>query len=109
MTEYNNFPFLIGDFKHNKIEYFDLPNRQWNTASPYPYQRRLFGYGAISRPGQIFIIGGCCSHKWSLVSLFENKKWSKVGFLNEGRMNFMTIEYGSDIMIFGGRAKNKIP
>ena len=109
MTEYNNDPFLIGDFKHNKIEFFDLSHQQWNTASPYPYQNRIFGYGAVSRPGQVFIIGGCCSHKWSLVSLFENDKWSKIGFLNVGRMNFMTIEYGSDIMIFGGRTKNKKP
>ena len=108
MTEYNNDPFLIGDFKHNKIEFFDLSHQQWNTASPYPYQNRIFGYGAVSRPGQVFIIGGCCSHKWSLVSLFENKKWSKIGFLNVGRMNFMTIEYGSDIMIIGGKAKNKM-
>ena len=107
MTEYENFPFLIGDFKHNKIEFFDIQNQQWHTASPYRYQKRIFGYGAVSRPGQIFIIGGCCSHRWSLVSLYENKKWSKIGFLNVGRMNFMTIEYGSDIMIFGGRSKNK--
>ena len=109
MTEYNNDPLLIGDFKHNKIEFFDLSHQQWNTASPHPYHKRLFGYGAVSRPGQVFIIGGCCSHQWSLVSLFENDKWSQIGFLNVGRMNFMTIEYGSDIMIFGGRAKNKIP
>ena len=107
MTEYNNFPFLIGDFRHNKIEFFELSHQQWSTASSYPYQKRLFGYGAVSRPGQVFIIGGCCSHQWSLVSLYENMKWSKVGFLNVGRMNFMTIEYGSDIMIFGGKAKNK--
>ena len=109
MTEYKNFPFLIGDFKHNKVEFFDLQDQQWHAASSYQYQKRLFGYGAVSRPGQVFIIGGCCSHKWSLVSLYENKKWSKIGSLNVGRMNFMTIEYGSDIMIFGGRSKNKKP
>ena len=100
MTEYNNFPYLIGDFKHNKIEYFDLPNQQWNTASPYPYQRRLFGYGAISRLGQVYIIGGCCDYKWSLVSLFENKNWSKVGFLNVGRMHIITIQYTLFVRFF---------
>ena len=109
MTEYNSFPFLNGDFRHNKIEFFELSHQQWSIASSYPYQKRLFGYGAVSRPGQVFIIGGCCSPKWSLVSLYENMKWSKIGFLNVGRMNFLTIEYGSDMMIFGGRAKNKMP
>ena len=107
MTKYKGSPYLIGDFKSNRIEYLALKHQEWNKASPYPYQKRLFGYGAVSRPGQIFIIGGCCSPKWSLVSLFENDKWSKKGKLNVGRMNFMTIEYGSDVMIFGGRAKDK--
>ena len=109
MTEYKTFPILIGDYKHNKIEFFDLLHQEWYHTSPYPYQKRLFGYGAVSRPGQVFIIGGCCSPKWSLVSLLENNEWSQIGFLNVGRMNFMTIEYGSDIMIFGGRSKNKMP
>ena len=105
MTEYRNEPFLIGDYKHNNIEFLDLSYERWYVASSYPYQRRLFGYGVVSRPGKVFVLGGCCSETWSLVSLFENDKWSKVGFLNQGRMNFLTVEYGTDIMIVGGKTR----
>ena len=108
MTEYENEPFILGDHKHDEIEFVHLAHRKWYTASPFPFSNRIFGYSPVSRPGRVFILGGCCDH-WSSVSLFENDKWSKFGSLVQGRMNFMTITYGTDVMIIGGMSINTQP
>ena len=109
LTEYENEPFIVGDFHHNKIEFMHLFHKKWYSAEPYPYQARLFGYAAVSRPEKVFILGGCCDHKWSLISLFHNHRWSKVGNLKQGRFNMLSIAYHTDILIFGGIANDKKP
>ena len=109
LTEYENEPFIVGDFHHNKIEFMHLFHKKWYNAEPYPYQARLFGYAPVSRPGKVFILGGCCDHKWSLISLFHNHRWSKVGNLKQGRFNMLSIAYHTDILIFGGIANDKKP
>ena len=105
MTEYENEPFVIGDYKHNKVEFLHLSHEQWYTASPFRSEKPIFGYSAVSRPGKVFILGGCCDH-WQSVSIFENDEWQYHGKLGHGRMNFMTITYGTDLMIIGGTPKN---
>ena len=109
LTEYENEPFIVGDFNHNKIEFMHLFHKKWYNAEPYPYQARLFGYAPVSRPGKVFILGGCCDHKWSLVSLFENHRWSKIGNLKQGRMNMLLIAYQTDVMVIGGIAIEREP
>ena len=109
LTEYENEPFIVGDFHHNKIEFMHMFHKKWYSAEPYPYQARLFGYAPVSRPGKVFILGGCCDHKWSLISLFQNHRWSKVGNLKQGRINMLSIAYHTDIMIFGGIANDEKP
>ena len=106
MTEYKNEPFVVGDYSHNQIEFMHIFHHMWYTAKPFPFQKRLFGYAAISRPGKVFILGGCCDDNWSTVSLFQHDDWSKIGLLNQGRMNFMALTYGTDIMIIGGKSKD---
>ena len=105
MTEYENEPFIVGDYLHNQIEFMHFSHKRWYTASPYPFQKYLFGYAAVARPGKVLILGGCCDMDWSTVSLFQNDKWSKIGNLLQGRMNHMAISYGQDIMLIGGKTK----
>ena len=107
MTEYENEPFVVGDYKHNQIEFFHLSHEKWYTATSYPYQSRIFGYAVVSRPGRVFILGGCGHNDLlRLVSVFKNDQWSTKGYMNQARMNFMTIQYGTDILIFGGTTTN---
>ena len=109
MTEYENEPFIIGDYLHNHIEFMHLSHRRWYTATDFPFQQRLYGYAAIARPGQVYILGGCCDHSWSLVSLFQKHIWSKIGHLKQGRMKMLSIAYHTDVMIIGGIANEKMP
>ena len=109
LTEYENEPFIVGDFNHSKIEFMHLFHKKWYSAEPYPYQARLFGYAPVSRPGKVFILGGCCDQNWSLVSLFENHRWSKIDYLKQGRMNMLSIAFHTDVMIIGGIAIGKEP
>ena len=64
----------------------------------------------VARPGKVFILGGCCyeDENWKTVSIFENNEWRTRGELNQGRINFITITYGTDVMIIGGIAENKV-
>ena len=103
MTEYKNEPFIIGDYTHNQVEFMHLSHEKWYTANPFSSQERIFGYAAVTRPGKVFILGGCCNDNWSQISLFENDEWSSFGSLKHGRINFMTVTYGTDVMILGGR------
>lgn len=109
MTEYENEPLVIGDYNHNRVEFMHLSHEKWYIGKPFPFQQRLFGYGAVSRPGKVFILGGCCGDGWSLISVLENDGWSKIGNLKHGRMNFQTISYQTDVMIIGGISKDKRP
>ena len=64
---------------------------------------------SVARPGKVFILGGCCDKKdtWKTVRIFENDEWRFFGELETGRINFMTITYGTDVMIIGGTTQNK--
>ena len=114
MTEYENEPFIVGDYQHNEIEFMHLSHEKWYTASPFPHRDRVFGYAPVSRPGKVFILGGCCDNPdddqgWDRISLFQNDEWSYYGRLKQGRMNFMTITYGTDVMIIGGKTYEHEP
>ena len=63
----------------------------------------------VSRPSKVFLLGGCCDENgiWKTVSIYENHEWRNFGKLEQGRINFMTITYGTDVMIIGGIAQNK--
>ena len=109
MTEYENEPFIVGDYNHNQIEFMHLSHEKWYTAGPFPHRERVFGYAPVSRPGKVFILGGCCDGDWAQISLFQNDEWSLHGLLKQGRMNFMTITYGTDVMIIGGKTYDNQP
>ena len=102
MTSYENEPFIIGHYGHNEIEFLHLAHEIWYPIRPYPYQKRIFGYSTVSRVSKIFLFGGCCEENWSLVSVFQNDEWSEIGSLDQGRINHMSIAYGTDVMIIGG-------
>ena len=38
-----------------------LSHEKWYTASPFPHKKRVFGYAVVSRPGAVFLFGGCCN------------------------------------------------
>ena len=104
MTEYENEPFIIGDYNHTQVEFMHLSHEKWYTASPIRDREQIFGYATVTRPGKVFILGGCCDGDWSQISLFENDEWNTdYGNLKHGRINFMTVTYGTDVMIIGGR------
>ena len=112
MTEYENEPFVVGNYDHTEVEFFHMSYEKWFSASPYQTSiskpRRIFGYSPVSRPGKVFIIGGCRDEDdvWSEVTSFENDEWRSHGNLKHGRINFLTIQYGTDVMIIGGTLKN---
>ena len=64
---------------------------------------------SVARSGKVFILGGCCDEDdtWKTVQIFENDGWRFFGKLEKGRINFMTITYGTDVMIIGGTTQNK--
>ena len=64
----------------------------------------------VARPGKVFILGGCCDENetWKTISIFEKDEWKIYGELKQGRINFMTITYGTDVMIIGGTTENQI-
>jgi len=111
MTEYENEPFIVGDFNHNQVEFMHLSHQKWYTASPILGEfgvQRIFGYAAVSRPGKVFLLGGSLyiddELTMSQIFLYQNDIWEPLGELNHARMNFMTITYGTDVMIIGGKA-----
>ena len=110
MTQYKNQPFIVGDYDNDQIEYMHLSHKVWSSAGQFHNGKhaKIFGYSAVSRPGKVFIFGGCCDH-WSDVSIFENDSWLSGGKLANGRMNFITIPYGTDVMIIGGTSENELP
>ena len=109
MVDYKDEPFIIGDYKHNFIEFMNLSFELWYRIIEYPYQNRIFGYATVSRSNKVFLFGGCCDDSWSSISLFEDDEWSKIGDLRQGRLNHIAILYGTDVMIFGGKSKNNQP
>ena len=57
MTEYENEPFVVGDYNNNQVEFLHMSHERWYIASPYPYtsknllnENRIFGYS----PGRDF-------------------------------------------------------
>ena len=108
MISYENEPFIIGDYNHSKIEFLHLSHEIWYPIRPYPFQNRIFGFSAVTRPSKIFLFGGCCEN-WSLISMFENDEWSRIGLLQQGRINHLSIAYGSDVMIIGGISSDHKP
>ena len=112
MTEYENEPFIVGDFNHNQVEFMHLSHEKWYSAGPMLDQlgvRRIFGYAAVSRPGKVFLFGGYLYMEEDPtpmdgeIFLYQNHIWEPLGTLKQSRMNFMTITYGTDVMIFGGK------
>ena len=61
MTEYQNEPFIVGDYNHNNVEFMHLSHQKWYTASPFPHKNKVFGYAVVSRPGAVYLFGGCCN------------------------------------------------
>ena len=51
MTEYENEPFVVGDYNHNQVEFLDMSHERWYTASPYQITARnnirIFGYSPV--------------------------------------------------------------
>ena len=119
ITEYENEPFIIGDYTHNQIEFMHLSHEKWYTASPFPHKKRVFGYAVVSRPGAVFLLGGCCNSDWypmtvdssddGMIYLYENDQWGKMNPMKRPRMNFMTLTYGTDVMIIGGKSFDNQP
>ena len=117
MTEYENEPFIVGDYNHNHVEFMHLSHEMWYTASPFPHKQRVFGYAVVSRPGAVFLIGGCCddsstdkgSYDDGTIYLYENDQWEMMNVMKRPRINFMTITYGTDVMIIGGKTNNNQP
>ena len=125
MTEYQNEPFIVGDYNHNQVEFMHLSHEKWYTASPvmaaskwpHPFEiQRIFGYAVVSRPGKVFLLGGSLyigeeegrEENYNIVMdqimLYQNHIWEPLGALKHARMNFMTITYGTDVMILGGKS-----
>lgn len=109
MTDYQSEPFIVGDYNHNQVEFMHKSHYRWYTATVYPFQNKIFGYAVVSRPGKVFILGGCCSQDLSAIALYENDQWSKIGDLIQGRINHFVISYGTDLMIIGGSSTNNQP
>ena len=109
MTQYQNEPFVVGDYHHNEIEFMHLSHELWFNIRPFPYWTRLFGYSAVSRTTKVFLFGGCCDDNWAMVTRFENDEWFRSGSLNQGRFNHLTITYGTDVMIIGGKSEDNQP
>ena len=110
MTEYENEPFIVGDFNHNQVEFMHLSHEKWYTASPILSEfgvKRIFGYAAVSRPGKVFLVGGYAYYDdyyaMSEIIVYKNDIWEPFGGLKHSRMNLMTITYGTDVMIIGGK------
>ena len=108
MTQYENEPFIVGHYHHSQVEFMHLFHEKWYIAKSFHNDPKdpIFGFAAVSRPGKVFILGGCSEHS-SSVSIFENHEWKKnYGHLAQKRINFMTITYGTDVMIFGGTTEH---
>ena len=120
MTEYQNEPFIVGDYNHNQVEFMHLAHEKWYTASPvmagskwpHPFEiESIFGYAVVSRPGKVFLLGGSLyykeegrlEHAMGQILLYQNDNWEPLGGLYHSRINFMTITYGTDVMIIGGK------
>ena len=113
MTEYENEPFIVGDFNHNQVEFMHMSHQKWYTASPILGEfgvQRIFGYAAVSRPGKVFLLGGSLHFEGiSKILLYENDIWGWADDMKHARMNFMTITYGTDVMIIGGKSFQNDP
>ena len=112
MTEYQNEPFIVGDYNHTQVEFMHLSHKKWYTASklPFPDLKRVFGYAAVSRPGKVFLLGGSLHFEGiSKILLYENDIWGWADDMKHARMNFMTITYGTDVMIIGGKSFQNEP
>ena len=71
MTEYENEPFVVGDYNNNQVEFLHMSHERWYIASPYPYasknlinENRIFGYypGRDSESSQwhFYFANSCC-------------------------------------------------
>ena len=105
MTQYENQPFIVGDYNHTKIESMHTVVEKWHTFPNFytdDSEKAIYGYAAISSQNKVYILGGCCNHERT-VSIFGNYKWTHFdNQLMKPRKNFVTIRYGTDIMIIGG-------
>ena len=48
MTEYENEPFVVGDYEHNEVEFMHMSHERWYVASSFPKTGNrtggIFGY-----------------------------------------------------------------
>ena len=102
MTKYENQPFIVGDYSHNKVESMHAAVEKWHTFPDfytYDSEKPIHGYAAISSQNKIYILGGCCDRERSgdsvprrTVSIFDNYEWRHFdNQLMKPRKNFMTI------------------
>ena len=54
MTEYENEPFVVGDYNHNQVEFLHMSHELWYIASPLlepgknrSNKTRIFGYSPV--------------------------------------------------------------
>ena len=51
MTEYENEPFVVGDYNHTKVEFLHMSHETWYVASSYQITgkniNRIFGYSPV--------------------------------------------------------------
>ena len=115
MASYHDEPFIIGDFHHAEVEFMHLTHQKWYSAGHFPNRfmalTRFFGYTPVSRPGKLFILGGCCDWEdnWSTVWILKDHEWSKYAQLTHGRINSIAVVYGSDVTIIGGTSFDQEP
>ena len=121
MTEYQNEPFIVGNYNHNQVEFMHLAHEKWYTASPvmagskwpHPFEiESIFGYAVVSRPGKVFLLGGSLYYEqqgreqleMNMILRYQNDVWEPMSELKHARINFMAITYGTDVMIIGGKS-----
>ena len=84
MTEYENEPFVVGDYDNNQVEFLHLSHERWYIANPYPNtsknlwnNNRIFGYSPVlgSESSQSF----CDSTFYNLLqNAVKNSMLSKI-------------------------------
>ena len=54
MTEYENEPFVVGDYNHNQVEFLHMSHERWYIASPLLEtgknrlnKTRIFGFSPV--------------------------------------------------------------
>ena len=105
MAKYKNQPIIVGDYKHNEMEFMHLSYKRWYTANPYPIEKVYFGYATVSQSDKVFFLGGS-GESSERVSVYENESFGPFGSLRRGRINHVAIPFGDNVLIIGGKLSN---